>query len=266
MRARIIISMFRVSSSLRLAVVFCLVVLISSSSVAALGQQSLLPDAPTPQNQSSQTDPQAVEKKGRTDNGQEDKASSNHIFWLIPNHRADESGAEIKPLTSHAKFKLAVSDAFDPSTFLIAGFFAGTAMARRQYPAFGNGAGGFGKYYGAAVADQLISDTLTEGLFPIILHQDPRYFVKQHGGFWQRTKYAIGREVITRTDDGRNQFNMSEIGGVAVAAGISAAYYPSAQRTFGDVAGRWGQQIALDAFLNVTKEFWPDIRTKFFGK
>lgn len=185
---------------------------------------------------------------------------------MSPTIARNESGAEIKPLTSKAKLKLAVDDAFDPSTFLIAGVFAGSAMARRQYPAFGNGAGGFAKYYGAAAADQVISDFMTEGLFPVALHQDPRYFVKGRGGFWKRTKYAVGREFLTRNDDGRRQFNISELGGVAVAAGISAAHYPAEQRTFGDVAGRWGQQIGLDAFLNVTKEFWPDIRTKFFGK
>jgi hypothetical protein len=52
---------------------------------------------------------------------------------------------------------------------------------------------------------------MTEGLFPIVLHQDPRYFVKGTGGFWRRTGYAISREVITRGDDGRNHFNTSEL-------------------------------------------------------
>ncbi len=242
------------------ALVLLLVSVFVFSPKGAAAQNSSLPEAPQPQTQSSS------KKSDSQQNGQEDKASKNHIFWIVPNHRANESGAEIRPLTSKAKLKLAVDDAFDPSTFLIAGVFAGSAMARRQYPAFGNGAGGFAKYYGAAAADQVISDFMTEGLFPVALHQDPRYFVKGRGGFWKRTKYAVGREFLTRNDDGRRQFNISELGGVAVAAGISAAYYPSEQRTFGDVAGRWGQQIGLDAFLNVTKEFWPDIRAKFFGK
>jgi hypothetical protein len=27
---------------------------------------------------------------------------------------------------------------------------------------------------------------------------------------------------------------------------------------------KWDQQIALDAFFNVAKEFWPDVRNKLF--
>jgi hypothetical protein len=90
--------------------------------------------------------------------------------------------------------------------------------------------------------------------------------VKGSGGFWKRSGYAISREFITRGDDGHNEFNTSELAGNAVAAGIANAYYPAEDRTFGKTANKWGQQIALDTFFNVLKEFWPDVRTKMFGK
>jgi len=48
---------------------------------AAMGQQtSQLPDAPKP----NQTQPPAQ-------NGQQHEPSKNHIFWVIPNYRSDES-------------------------------------------------------------------------------------------------------------------------------------------------------------------------------
>jgi hypothetical protein len=81
----------------------------------------------------------------------------------------------------------------------------------------------------------------------------------------KRTAYAISREVITRGDDGGSHFNTSELAGNAVAAGISNFYYPAADRSFGNTTYKWGQQIALDAFFNVAKEFWPDVRNKLFG-
>lgn len=105
---------------------------------------------------------------------------------------------------------------------------------------------------------------MTEAIFPVALHQDPRYFVKGKDGFWKRTGYAISREVVTRGDDGRNHFNTSELAGNAVAAGISNLYYPADNRTVGDTAGKWGEQIGLDTFFNVAKEFWPDVRDKLF--
>ncbi len=226
--------------------------------VAAIGQEmSTLPDAPS--SSQIQSRPSNLEQDRR-----QRQLSKNHIFWVIPNYRADENPAEIKPLTPGEKMKVAFDDSFDPSAFLVAGVFAGVAMAQKQYSSFRTGVQGFGKYYGGAFADQAIGNIMSEGLFPVALHQDPRYFVKGKGGFWKRTGYAISREIITRGDDGRNHFNTSELAGNAVAAGISNLYYPAADRSFGNTANKWGQQIALDTFFNVAKEFWPDVRNKLF--
>jgi len=224
----------------------------------AIGQEpSTLPDAPS----SSQTQSGL---SSLAQYGQQHEPSKNHIFWIIPNYRSDEDPAEIKPLTPGAKMKVALDDSFDPSAFLVAGIFAGLSMAQKQYSSFGTGTQGVAKYYGGAFADQAIGNILTEGLFPVALRQDPRYFVKGTGGFWKRTGYAISREVITRGDVGHNHFNTSELAGNAVAAGISNVYYPASDRSFGNTANKWGQQIALDTFFNVAKEFWPDVRNKLF--
>jgi hypothetical protein len=225
--------------------------------VSANGQDtSALPDAPRPAQPSSSPSP----------NGAQHQVSRNHIFWVIPNYRADEDSTKITALSASAKIKVAIDDSFDPSAFLVAGVFAGVGMAQRQYPSFGQGAQGFAKYYGGAFADQAIGNLMSEGLFPAALHQDPRYFVKGTGGFWKRTGYAISREFITRGDDGREHVNTSELAGNAVAAGISNAYYPAADRSFGTTANKWGEQIGLDTFFNVAKEFWPDVRKKLFGQ
>lgn len=181
---------------------------------------------------------------------------------MIPN-REDESGAAFKPLTGKEKFKLAFDDSFDPTAFLVAGVFAADSMAQKQYD-FGQGAQGFAKYYGGAFADQAIGNMMSEALLPTVLHQDPRYFEKGTGGFLRRTGYALSREVITLGDDGRNHINTSELAGNAVAAGISNLYYPAVDRSLGNTANKWAQQIALDSAFNIMKEFWPDVRHKFF--
>jgi hypothetical protein len=228
--------------------------------VVAVGQDtSAVPDAPSAtQTQSKPSNP--------IRHDEQHEPSKNHILWIIPNYRSDENSEEIKPLKPAEKMKVSLDDSFDPSAFLVAGIFAGISMAERQYTPFGTGAQGFGKYYGGAFADQAIGNIMTEGLFPVALHQDPRYFVKGTGGFWKRTGYAISREFITRGDDGLSHINTSELAGNAVAAGISNLYYPATDRSFGNSADKWGQQIALDAFFNVTKEFWPDMRKKLFSQ
>ena len=226
-----------------------------------LAQQPQLPDAPQVQTQTTSkptTSDPSVHEKGAY--------GKHHILWIIPNYRTDESGAVYAPLKPHEKFKVAVDDSFDPSAFLVAGIFAGMSMAQRQYTAFGDGADSFAKYYVGAFADQAIGNMMTEALLPTLLHQDPRYFTKGHGGFLRRTGYAISREVVTRKDDGGNTFNTSELLGNAIAAGISNAYYPAADRTAGNTLDKWGQQIGLDAAFNIMKEFWPDVRQKVLHK
>ena len=41
------------------------------------------------------------------------------------------------------------------------------------------------------------------------------------GGFVRRAGYAVSRIFITRADSGHNQFNISEIFGSAMSAGIT---------------------------------------------
>lgn len=232
--------------------------LLSLAGQPALAQQTELPEAPEPQTQHAQPEPK---KKGTSG-----EYGKHHILWVIPNYREDESQEEFKPLTGGEKFKVAFDDSFDPTAFLVAGVFAGSAMAQREYPQFGHGFGAVSKYYGGAFADQSIANMLTEAALPIVLHQDPRYFTKGNGGFFKRTAYALSREVVTKNDAGRNTFNTSEILGNGIAAGISNLYYPAADRSFGNTANKWGQQIGLDAGFNIMKEFWPDIRHKILNK
>lgn len=225
----------------------------------ALAQDASLPDAPTPQT-STQTLPPEL------GGPRKHKPSSNHIFWVIPNYRSDEDPADIKPLTAGQKFKLAFDDSFDPSSFLVAATFAGISMAQGQHRAFDDGFGAGSKYFAAAFADQAIGNYMTEAIFPTVLHQDPRYHVMGRGGFFKRTGYALSREVITRGDDGKNHFNTSELAGNGVAAGISNLYYPDADRSLGNTGYKWGEQVGLDAFFNVLKEFWPDVRGRLFSQ
>jgi hypothetical protein len=108
---------------------------------------------------------------------------------------------------------------------------------------------------------------MTEGLFPAMLHQDPRYFrIGPAGGTkWHRTVYALSRVLITDRDGGRKQFNYSEWLGNATAVAISQAYHPD-NRSAVDASEFLVEQVATDAFSQVLKEFWPDIKHKLFKK
>src|SRR5258708_32838302 len=181
------------------------------------------------------TQPQNPSGKDSTNHDQQSEGKKNdRIFGGIPNYRpVEDEKKEPTRLTAGEKFKLGFQDSFDPYAYPAAGIFAGIAMAQNQTKSFGQGAAGFGRYYGTAFADQTIGNMMSESVFPAVLHQDPRYFPMGNaaGGFWKRVRYSVSREWITRNDLGKNAFNYSELPGNAAATAISHASYPSENRT-----------------------------------
>lgn len=186
------------------------------------------------------------------------------ILWIIPNYRAVSTTAHLPPLSIKEKFWLATQDSFDYSSFIFNGILAGISMANDSEPSFGQGAAGYGIYYAHTFADGTIENYMTEAILPTLAKQDPRYYTLGHGGFFKRTTYSVSRLFITRTDGGRNTFNVSEIVGAGAAAGIGNAYYPARSSTWVKTYQRWGTQIALDGAGDVLKEFWPEINRWIF--
>jgi len=187
------------------------------------------------------------------------------IFGIIPNYRSHPSLKDSKPLTAGGKFKLAARDSFDPGTFILAGAIAGIAQASNSSPSYGQGMAGYGRYYGSSYGDLMIGNFMTTGVYPSLLHQDPRYFRRGTGSTWSRLRYAVGHTIITHGDNRRTQYNYSEFAGNATAFAISQAYDPD-NRTARDAAAQFGLQIGLDMAGNVLKEFAPDLSRKFHGK
>jgi len=94
---------------------------------------------------------------------------------------------------------------------------------------------------------------------PTVLHEDERYYALGQGKILRRGIYAASRVLITPNYQGHNTFNGAEIFGRGVSQAISVTYYPSQDRTFGDIAEKYGYAIGRDALTNTFREFWPDI-------
>ncbi len=169
------------------------------------------------------------------------------------------------PLTAREKFKVAAEDSFDRGTMALAVLFGAESQLTNSTPAFGQGVQGYARYLGTSYADFVIGDMMTEGIYPVMLHQDPRYFRRGTGSVWLRLGSAAGQIFWTRTDSGRTQFNYSEIIGNSTAVAISNAYYPD-NRTTTNAISKLGVQLGVDMAANILKEFWPDINRKFSRK
>jgi hypothetical protein len=184
------------------------------------------------------------------------------IFWIIPNYRTSPSLHPYEPLTAKEKFKIATEDSFDRGTVALAVLFASEAQLTNATPAFGQGVTGYARYLGTSYADFVIGDMMTEAIYPVMLHQDPRYFRRGTGSIWARLGSAAGQIFWTHTDSDHTQFNFSEVIGNSTAVAISTAYYPD-NRTTTNAVSKLGVQLGVDMASNILKEFWPDINRKF---
>jgi hypothetical protein len=77
--------------------------------------------------------------------------------------------------------------------------------------------------------------------------------------------YSFTRIFVTHTDSGKQRFNFSEWAGNATGTAISNTYNRDG-RTAQDNALKLVEQCAIDGIGQVMKEFWPDIKEKFFDK
>ena len=186
---------------------------------------------------------------------QEDK----RIFGVLPNNRTTEASIPFARISAKQKLTIAYKDSFDWPVYPTAGLFAALYQLENQNPSFGQGMAGYAKRFGSAYGDQMIGNMMTEGFIPALTHEDPRFFRLGQGTKKHRMKVALMQIVVTRTDSGGRTFNLAEWGGNAAAAAISNAYYPDT-RTAKDNTQKWLMAVGTDAFSNVLKEFWPDVK------
>jgi hypothetical protein len=187
------------------------------------------------------------------------------VFGVLPNYRTADASQEGTVLTRRAKLTIASKDSFDYPLVALAGGLAGLGQLINQDPSFGQGLKGYGHRLVTNYADQAMGNMFTEGIYPVLLHEDPRYFRRATGPKLTRVGYALTRVLITHKDSGGERFNFSEWIGNASAVAISNSYYPE-NRTVLDNVEKLLEQVGTDAGSQVLKEFWPDIKRKLFTK
>jgi len=180
-------------------------------------------------------------------------------FGVLPNYRTAEASIPFVPISARQKMTIACKDSFDGPVYPTAAVFASVYQLENQNPSFGQGMPGYAKRLAGALGDQTLGNMMTEGIMPSLLRQDPRYFRLGQGSVRSRTWYAVTRIFVTRSDSNHTQFNFSEWGGNAVAVALSNAWYPDT-RTVSDNVQKLLIQCGTDAFSQVLKEFWPDVK------
>jgi hypothetical protein len=172
-------------------------------------------------------------------------------------------GVTLCSLELDDKFLLFLEDSIDPVTFLAAGFDAGIDQASNRDPTFGQGAAGYGKRFGADLADRVSSRFFKDFAYPAIFSEDPRYYRLGQGGAGRRLLHAAGHLFVAHREDGTRVFNYSEWLGSASYAALSNVYHPGNEHGLGATSRHVGYSFAVDIGFDVLREFWPDIAHKF---
>ena len=235
----------------------------------AFAQQPSAQQPSNPPGQATQSSTPSGQQQQSSDKNQNPEknppvgVSKDRLFYALPNFLTLENSGEVPPLTTKEKFKVVTKGSFDYVQIPWYAFLAGISQAEDSEEGYGQGAAGYGKRFGAYFADGTIENYMTGAILPSLLRQDPRYFQSGKGSFMHRTGYSVSRIFLTRGDNGRQQFNYSEVFGSAISAGISTySYHPHADRTVPNTVSVWGTQVGYDTITLVVKEFWPDIRRK----
>jgi len=204
---------------------------------------------------------QPVVQKPKDDDSSVVPAEDKRVFGVIPNNRTTENSIPFKRISAGQKLKIGFKDSFDWPPFLTGGLFAGLYQLENSNPSFGQGAAGYFRRFGTASGDQIIGNMMTEGFVPALGRQDPRYFRLGNGEGTKKHRlwYAVESIVVAKMDTGKRAFNFSEWGGNAAAVAISNAYYPDT-RNASDNVQKLLIACGTDAFSNVLKEFWPDVK------
>lgn len=167
-----------------------------------------------------------------------------------------------EPLTVGEKFKRGFRRGFGPSSAATSFVVAGFQQARDVNSGFGQGAEGYFSRVASGYGKHATRNMIGSFALASIFRQDPRYFASGRKSKMSRLGYAVSRVLIARGDNGRNQFNISNVGGALAGGLISRTWHEPPDdkiaRGFRSAAGMLG----MDAVRNVVREFWPGLLRK----
>ena len=210
--------------------------------------------------------PSAVKQdEAQSEKEMEKKEQSQRILGIMPQFSVT-SRQNAEPLTPKQKLHLFAKSAVDPFNITVVGIQAGVSQATNSFEEYGQGAAGYGKRFGSALADATSSNFFSNFFYPVLFKQDPRYFRLGTGSTKHRFLYALSQEFVGHKDSGGRTFHFSNVLGAFTAGGISNAYYPREDRGFGLTMSRSAIALSYGSLGGLLDEFWPDIDRKVFHK
>jgi hypothetical protein len=252
-----------------------------SSSIFDQAQTSQPQASTTPGQTDTAQKPLTDEEKKRASEEELQRELHQRMGVVVPNFNAVLDGNNL-PLTPGQKMRASFRSAIDPYQVGLALFTSAVGQAENSHSSYDpipgtnpvqymkegyqQGWGGYGKRFGAAFTDQFDGTILGNGVFPVLLHQDARYYRMGTGSLSKRFWYSVSTTVRCKGDNGKWQPNISNLLGNIAAGGISNLYYPAEDRGFGLTIEQGFLVTAEGTFGALLIEFYPDVSRHFHKK
>ena len=165
----------------------------------------------------------------------------------------------VAPMDVNDKLNYQIKRSFGLVALLGDAAYAGILQEADTPTEWGQGGSGYGKRFGSTVACSGIHGAMVLGL-DSTLHEDPRYFRSDGGGFWKRTGHAFRGTLLTRTDRGTEPISIWRLGSDYGAAYLSNQWYPGRLNTVGLGFAEGSLQLGFDLLSNLAAEFGPDLK------
>jgi hypothetical protein len=151
-----------------------------------------------------------------------------------------------------------------PGSLFTAGLGAGIGQWRDEPPEWGQGGAGYGRRFGNHMAANALKQAISFGA-GAALREDPRYFRSGKKGLWPRAWSAIERTFIIPKQGGGDGLAYSRLLGAYGGGFLSNTWYPGRGGP-AEAVLRGSIMLGGDVGGNLFREFWPEIRTRVFGK
>jgi hypothetical protein len=126
-------------------------------------------------------------------------------------------------------------------------------------PAWRRGPGGFGRQYGAALADRASKET-ARAVTAAILREDFRYRPSASKNVFARTFHAVGYTFIDRSDSGGHRLAVANFAGAAAGGFVGEYYLPRGYNDASHARTRVAFALGEIAGRYILKEFTPELR------
>jgi hypothetical protein len=169
--------------------------------------------------------------------------------------------ATARPQSFHQKFMDYSVITLGPRPLFTPALSAAIRMAHpsdRYPPEWQHGMGGFGRLYGASLANEISVHT-GRFLTGAVLHEDFRYRPSGSSNDLARIFHAVAFTFVDKSDSGHNQIALANFVGAASGGFVGNLYMPAGYNNLSHAETRTATLFGDFAAQNLLREFAPDI-------